>query len=236
MDARAGPAHVPSRRGCRPRPRWLRRECRALGRPPAAMRRNGASIWARSSTVAAHARPAPRPPTTGTHRIPFARRGGGVAAGPRPDGPARRRRQGVLRGQALFEMAPMSLEDGLVMQLHPGSRRNHNRLVHTLRSRHGRRHPRADELRRRAPPLLDRFGNDARFRLVLFTLDETTFTRELAPLAGHYPALPRTTVVVPRQRRGHAPLPPRGDRDRRLREHVRLHRRHPCVPVDPGAS
>jgi glucuronate isomerase len=95
-----------------------------------------------------------------------------------------------LRGQLLTEMARMSTEDGLVMQLHPGSRRNHNRAV---RERFGRDMGGdipgpmnyVDALR----PLLDRFGNDARFRMVLFTLDETTFSRELAPLAGHYPTV-----------------------------------------------
>jgi glucuronate isomerase len=94
------------------------------------------------------------------------------------------------RGQLLTEMARMSIEDGLVMQLHPGSRRNHNRLVH---ERYGRDKGGdipgptnyVDALR----PLLDRFGNDTRLRIVLFTLDETTYTRELAPLAGHYPTL-----------------------------------------------
>jgi glucuronate isomerase len=95
-----------------------------------------------------------------------------------------------LRGHLLVEMARMSIEDGLVMQLHAGARRNHNRLLH---ERFG--HDRGgdvpgpidfvDALR----PLLDRFGNDPRLRLVLFTIDETTYSRELAPLAGHYPAL-----------------------------------------------
>lgn len=95
-----------------------------------------------------------------------------------------------LRGQVLTEMARMSTEDGLVMQLHPGSRRNHNREVHQRFGRdQGGDIPGpmnyVDALR----PLIDRFGNDPRFRMVLFTLDETTFSRELAPLAGHYPAL-----------------------------------------------
>ncbi|MFM2076805.1 MAG: hypothetical protein RJA49_695 [Actinomycetota bacterium] len=95
-----------------------------------------------------------------------------------------------LRGQLLTEMARMSTEDGLVMQLHPGSRRNHNRAVHERFGRDmGADIPGpmnyVDALR----PLLDRFGNDLRFRMVLFTLDETTFSRELAPLAGHYPSV-----------------------------------------------
>jgi len=96
----------------------------------------------------------------------------------------------ALRGQLLTEMARMSTDDGLVMQLHPGSRRNHNRQVH---QRYGRDQGGdipgptnyVDALR----PLLDRFGNHPRFRMVLFTLDESTFSRELAPLAGHYPTV-----------------------------------------------
>ena len=93
-------------------------------------------------------------------------------------------------GQILVEMAAMSVEDGLVMQLHAGSRRNHNApLFNRFGRERGRRHPGTGRLRRRPPALLDRFGNDARFRLVVFTLDESTFSRELAPLAGHYPAM-----------------------------------------------
>jgi glucuronate isomerase len=96
----------------------------------------------------------------------------------------------LFRSQLLLEMAAMSAEDGLVMQLHAGSHRNHN---HPLFQRFGRDVGAdipgptnyVDGLR----PLLNRFGNDPRFRLVVFTLDESTFSRELAPLAGHYPAM-----------------------------------------------
>jgi glucuronate isomerase len=96
----------------------------------------------------------------------------------------------LLRGQVLTEMARMSTEDGLVMQLHPGSRRNHNRLVHERFGRDmGGDIPGPINYVDALKPLLDRFGNDPRFRMVLFTLDESTFSRELAPLAGHYPAL-----------------------------------------------
>ncbi len=96
----------------------------------------------------------------------------------------------LLRGQILVEMAAMSVEDGLVMQLHAGSRRNHNTQLFKRFGRDvGADIPGpvnyVDGLR----ALLDRFGNDARFRLVVFTLDESTFSRELAPLAGHYPAM-----------------------------------------------
>lgn len=94
------------------------------------------------------------------------------------------------RGQMLFEMARLSLDDGLVMQLHPGSFRNHNAAVHRRFGRDkGADIPVATEYVRALKPLLDAFGNDRRLSLILFTLDESTYSRELAPLAGHYPAL-----------------------------------------------
>ena len=90
----------------------------------------------------------------------------------------------------LLEMARMSSEDGLVMQLHIGSYRNHNPALH---ARHGRDMgadmPVRSEFTRSLKPLLDRYGNHPDMRLVLFNLDETTYSRELAPLAGHYPIL-----------------------------------------------
>jgi glucuronate isomerase len=96
----------------------------------------------------------------------------------------------VFTGHMLMEMARMSVEDGLVMQLHPGSDRNHNAQVfERFGPDRGCDIPLATEFTRNLKPLLNRFGNDPRLTLVLFTLDETTYTRELAPLAGHYPAL-----------------------------------------------
>ncbi len=93
-------------------------------------------------------------------------------------------------GHMLMEMARMSVEDGLVMQLHPGSLRNHNAAVAArFGPDRGCDIPLATEYTRNLQPLLNAYGNDPRFRLVLFTLDESTYTRELAPLAGHYPAL-----------------------------------------------
>lgn len=90
----------------------------------------------------------------------------------------------------LMEMARMSVEDGLVMQLHPGSARNHNRLVfERFGPDRGADIPLATEYTRNLEALLNAYGNDPRFTLVLFTLDESTYSRELAPLAGHYPAL-----------------------------------------------
>jgi glucuronate isomerase len=90
----------------------------------------------------------------------------------------------------LMEMARMSTEDGLVMQLHPGSFRDHNEWVHArFGTDTGGDIPVATEFTRNLRALLNAYGNDPRFTLVLFTLDESTYARELAPLAGHYPAL-----------------------------------------------
>lgn len=90
----------------------------------------------------------------------------------------------------LMEMARMSAEDGLVMQLHPGSLRDHNASVaRRFGPDKGADIPIATEFTRNLRELLDAHGNDPRFTLVVFTLDETTYARELAPLAGHYPAL-----------------------------------------------
>jgi glucuronate isomerase len=94
------------------------------------------------------------------------------------------------RAQMLTEMARMSLDDGMVMQLHPGSFRNHNPLVFERFGRDkGADIPQRTEYVRALKPLLDRFGNEPEFTLILFTLDETNYSRELAPLAGHYPCL-----------------------------------------------
>jgi len=90
----------------------------------------------------------------------------------------------------LMEMAEMSTEDGLVMQIHPGSLRDHNSAVSAkFGPDKGADIPLRTEYTRNLRNLLDTYGSDARFRMLLFTLDETTYSRELAPLAGHYPAL-----------------------------------------------
>jgi glucuronate isomerase len=90
----------------------------------------------------------------------------------------------------LMEMARLSLEDGLVMQLHAGALRDHNRpLLERFGPDRGGDIPVATEFTRNLRPLLNAYGNDPRFTLVVFTLDESTYSRELAPLAGHYPAL-----------------------------------------------
>jgi len=96
----------------------------------------------------------------------------------------------LFRGQMLTEMARMSLEDGLVMQIHPGSMRNHNPVVFERFGRDkGADIPSQTEYVRALKPLLDRVGNERDLTIILFTLDETSYSRELAPLAGHYPAL-----------------------------------------------
>jgi glucuronate isomerase len=98
--------------------------------------------------------------------------------------------QELFRAQMLTEMAQMSLEDGLVMQIHPGSVRNHNRKVYERYGRDvGCDIPRATNYVDALRPLLDRFGNESALTIILFTLDESTYSRELAPLAGHYPCL-----------------------------------------------
>lgn len=96
----------------------------------------------------------------------------------------------LFRAQMLTEMAAMSLDDGLVMQIHPGSFRNHNARLFASHGRDkGADIPTATDYVRALKPLLDRFGNEARLSVILFTLDETAYARELAPLAGHYPIL-----------------------------------------------
>lgn len=94
------------------------------------------------------------------------------------------------RAQMLTEMAAMSLDDGLVMQLHPGSFRNHNAALFARFGRDkGADVPMQTGYVRELRALLSRHGNDPRLTLIVFTLDESTYARELAPLAGHYPAL-----------------------------------------------
>ena len=94
------------------------------------------------------------------------------------------------RGQMLTEMAALSLDDGLVMQIHPGSFRNHSPFIFERFGRDkGADIPSRTEYVSALKPLLDRFGNEPNLSIILFTLDETNYSRELAPLAGHYPCL-----------------------------------------------
>ncbi|MGL4438470.1 MAG: glucuronate isomerase [Bosea sp. (in: a-proteobacteria)] len=96
----------------------------------------------------------------------------------------------LFRAQMLTEMAAMSVEDGLVMQIHPGSFRNHDAGVFARFGRDkGADIPRQTGYVAALKPLLDRFGSNLDLTIILFTLDETAYSRELAPLAGHYPCL-----------------------------------------------
>ena len=105
-------------------------------------------------------------------------------------GRADAQQQELFRAQMLTEMAHMSVEDGLVMQIHPGSWRNHNRQLYERYGRDiGADIPTPTNYIEALRPLLDRFGNEPNLTIILFTLDESTYSRELAPLAGHYPCL-----------------------------------------------
>lgn len=96
----------------------------------------------------------------------------------------------TFRGQMLTEMARMSIDDGLVMQIHPGAFRNHNPdVLKKFGFDKGADIPMSTNYVHALKPLLDRFGNDNRLSIILFTLDESAYARELATLAGHYPVL-----------------------------------------------
>jgi glucuronate isomerase len=96
----------------------------------------------------------------------------------------------LFQAQMLTEMAGMSVEDGLTMQIHPGSVRNYNKGVYEKFGRDtGADIPAPTEYVRALRPLLSKYGNEPNFTLILFTLDETTYSRELAPLAGHFPSV-----------------------------------------------
>jgi glucuronate isomerase len=105
-------------------------------------------------------------------------------------GNADAQQQELFRAQMLTEMARMSLDDGLVMQIHPGSARNHNRKLYERYGRDlGADIPTPTNYVDALRPLLDQFGNERNLTIILFTLDESAYSRELAPLAGHYPCL-----------------------------------------------
>ncbi len=90
----------------------------------------------------------------------------------------------------LVEMAAMSMDDGLALQIHAGAWRDHNPTVAArFGPDQGADIPTAADYVGGLKPLLDRFGNEPRLTVIVYTLDETTYSRELAPLAGHYPAL-----------------------------------------------
>jgi glucuronate isomerase len=96
----------------------------------------------------------------------------------------------LFRAHMLTEMAGMSIEDGLVMQLHPGVFRNHNQAIfERFGYDKGADIPVQTHFTEQLKPLLDKYGVNPNLTLILFTLDETSYARELAPLAGHYPCL-----------------------------------------------
>ncbi|WCT74746.1 glucuronate isomerase [Sphingomonas naphthae] len=96
----------------------------------------------------------------------------------------------LFRAQMLTEMAAMSAEDGMVMQIHPGAFRNHNAGLFATHGRDkGADIPTRTDYVHALKPLLDRFGTSTDLSVILFTLDESVYARELAPLAGHYPCL-----------------------------------------------
>ncbi|RVT46606.1 glucuronate isomerase [Rheinheimera sediminis] len=105
-------------------------------------------------------------------------------------GKASKEQTELFRGQMLTEMAGMSIEDGMTMQIHPGAFRNHNpSIFERFGADKGADIPSPTEFVSNLKPLLDKYGNNAALKIILFTLDETTYARELAPLAGHYPSL-----------------------------------------------
>jgi len=96
----------------------------------------------------------------------------------------------MFRGHMLTEMALMSIDDGLVMQIHPGSVRNHNAMIFdNFGADKGFDIPRRTDFVTNLRPLLNAVGDNPGLTLILFTLDETAYGRELAPLAGAYPSL-----------------------------------------------
>ena len=96
----------------------------------------------------------------------------------------------LFRAQMLTEMAKMSVDDGLVMQIHAGSHRNYNpQLLQDYGRDKGADIPQRVDYVNGLKPLLSRLGNEPGLSIILFTLDETNYSRELAPLAGHYPSL-----------------------------------------------
>lgn len=96
----------------------------------------------------------------------------------------------AFRRHMLLEMARMSCDDGLVMTLHPAVRRDHHAPTYALHGPDtGHDIPLRVEFTDALRPMLERYGTARGFHVVLFTLDETVFSREIAPLAGFYPSV-----------------------------------------------
>ena len=144
----------------------------------------------------------------------------------------------LFRGHMLFQMARMSVDDGLVMTVHAGVRRNHHRATfERYGADTGHDIPVRTEYTENLRPLLEAFGTAPGFHLVLFAVDETVYSREIAPLAGFYPSVyVGAPVVVPGRPRRDPPVALRGHRDGGLLPLEWIHRRHSRLPLDPGAS
>jgi glucuronate isomerase len=148
-----------------------------------ALRSRRAAFVTAGATASDHGHPSPA--TADLSRREAEDLFGRIMAGKRRPGDAE-----LFRGQMLVEMAAMSIDDGLALQFHAGAWRDHNP---TVAARFGQDQgadiPRAVDYVGGLKPLLDRFGNEPGLTVIVYTLDETTYSRELAPLAGHYPAL-----------------------------------------------
>jgi glucuronate isomerase len=96
----------------------------------------------------------------------------------------------LFRAQMLTEMARMSIEDGMVLQIHPGAWRNHSpAMLQKFGRDKGFDIPTRTDYVGALKPLLDAVGTDPKLSIIVFTLDESVYARELAPLAGVYPSL-----------------------------------------------
>ncbi len=148
-----------------------------------ALRDRRAYFRERGATATDHGHPTPGTANLGASECE--RLYGNVRSGSFTPGEAE-----LFRAQMLTEMAAMSVDDGMVMQIHPGSFRNHNaQLFRDYGRDMGADIPMPTDYVNALKPLLDRFGNEPSLTVIVFTLDESTYSRELAPLAGHWPAL-----------------------------------------------
>ncbi len=204
---------------------------------------SGAAISRRTAQRRAyfkqHRRDLDRPrPSDGAHRRPAAGRGRGAVRARSCAGESRAGEAELFRAQMLTEMARMSLDDGLVMQIHPGSLAQPQSAA-ASRASAATRAPtsrRRTDYVRALKPLLDRFGNERDLtHHPLHARRDHLFARARAAGRALSGAAARARLVVLRQARGHAALPRADDRDGRLLQHRRLQRRHPRLPVDPGA-
>ena len=142
----------------------------------------------------------------------------------------------ALRRHLVSEMARMACDDGLVMTLHPGVRRNHHMATFEKYGADvGTDIPVQMEFTDALRPMLNRYGTHPNFQLVIFTLDETVFSRELARLLASTRPFCRRSLVVHRRARGDPPLPRCNHRVGRLRQDLRLHRRHPRLLLHSGS-